>query len=450
LSPSKEREHSLPLHPSHLKGTVRKTQANLTGFAQGGGSATGATTSTGNTYDTDYYAIATSKASGNVAFNSGGSGFVDIKDAGVQASGGTSISGTSMGQVDGLASGYGDIDFFGSSTTSGNGNGVGGFSPSQSSSATGSGAGTGTLNVTGSANFNTRPMEAYMTGYAFGSGTAKTAAGGSATAFNMLNSAGGLGSGMATGTATGVLDSVSTYGVQIDSAATGTFNGIGSGTYGNAPSQPYSNGFVNGNGGGGGTAVVSGALTGYTTYYAAKTDSNANAVFNSTGGGSGFATGQNGGAKGSASGGASGTAAGLMMSDPPTGLTFGDLDFSAMSAANGTGAFLGGFSIPESPGPTGGTGSGSGAVNIFAKTGSGVYNIGVASSSGSAGNFGAGEASGNNIFGVAGGLGSGSSAVNAISGIALYDAVAEGAAAYMGNFGSTGSGIFFINPPNFP
>jgi hypothetical protein len=465
LTLSKERENSLP---SHLKGTARRTQANITGFAQGGGGATGATTSMGKTLDGTYNGIVTSIASGNVIFNSGGAGFVNIRDAGVQASGGTIISGTSLGAVKGSESGYGDVNFFGSSATSGNGNGVGGFSPLQSSSAAGSGSGTGTLNVTGSASLTTGIQEPYMTGYAVGGGTAKTAAGGSATASNMMASAGGIGSGMATGTAASELDTVSTYGVQIDSSAIGAFIGIGSGSYGNVPRQtlPYSNGFVNGNGGGSGTAAVSSKLTGYEVvygayyggyyygpgaYYGERTNSNANAAFKSIGGGSGFARGQNGGADGSASGGASGTAAGMMMSDPVTEKTIGDLSFSAMSAANGIGAFSGGFSIPGLPGPTGGTGSGNGAINIFANSSSGeVDTIGLASSSSSAGNFGAGEASGINIFGEAGGLGSGSNAANAISGIALNDAVAQVTAASTGTFDSTGSGIFFTQLPTFP
>jgi hypothetical protein len=440
---SKERENSLP---SHLKGTVRRTQADITGNAQGGGDATGATTSTGSTFDSGVFGFTTSAANGNFAFESGGSGFVDIKDAGVQASGVARISGTSLGKVDGTYSGYGDTSFTGSSTASGDGNGVGGFSPS---GATGSGSGTGILNVTGSAFFKRDRTNPYSTGFAVGGGTAKTAAEGSATAFNMMASAGGIGSGMSTGSASAVLNAVSTYGVEIDSAATGTFNGIGSGSYGNALSQPYSNGFVNGYGGGGGTAVVNGDLTGFTTYYGQLTNLNADAAFTSTGSGSGFVRGINGGADGSASGGASGNVTGLIMSDLLTSKTFGDLDFSATSAANGLGAFLGGFSISELPGPTGGTGLADGTLNLIAQSGSGKFNIGLVSSSGSGGSFGGGEASGFNVYGEAGGLASGSTAGSAISGITLYDSAGEGTGTSMSNFDGTGSGVFAnpINPP---
>jgi hypothetical protein len=164
-----------------------------------------------------------------------------------------------------------------------------------------------------------------------------TAANGSATAFNMLASTGGLGFGMSTGIATGVLDSRSIYGVQSDSAATGTFNGNGFGKYGNTPSQPYTGGFVNGNGGGGGTAVVNGAVTGDFTYYGDYVDTNGDAAFKSNGGGSGFVKGKNGGADGSATGGASGKAAGIA-TDDVSDQTYRDLDFSVISAANGAGA----------------------------------------------------------------------------------------------------------------
>jgi hypothetical protein len=205
----------------------------------------------------------------------------------------------------------------------------------------------------------------------------------------MMASAGGLGSGMATGTASGVLNADSTYDVQIDSAA--TFNGIGSGNYENAPSQHYSNGFVNGNGSSGGIAVVNGDLTGLDGFLGyGESNSNANVAFNLIGGGSGFAKGQNGGADGSASGGAFGAAAGLIMSDPVRERTYGDLDVSVMSAANGIGAFVGGLSTSGLPGPTGGTGSGDGTLNVVEKTGSGVSNSGLAFISGSAGSIGGG------------------------------------------------------------
>lgn len=375
----------IPKRPLHLKGTVRKTQA---GFASGGGDSTGSTTSTGNTQDnTPADSIISSVASGNFAFTSGGSGFVDTMYGGAQASGSSKISGTSAGNIDGLASGYGQTTFSGSSNAFGDGNAIGVFSPFQSSGANrASGSGTGSLNAAGSGFIELvlpgpvvapQPLEPYKTGYSFGSGTAKTEASGSAIAFNMLASTGGSGFGMAAGTATGVLDSLSIYGLQIDSAATGTFSGSGSGSYGNTPSLPYTSGSVNGNGGGAGKAVVNGAVTGYTLgvndYSGSDVNTNGNAAFNTTGGGSGFVKGKNGGASGSAAGGAFGTVAGVSEDLPATDKTYGATNFGVTSAANGNGIFFGGYSTQELPGPTGGTGSGNGALNILAKTGTGIY-----------------------------------------------------------------------------
>jgi hypothetical protein len=115
---------------------------------------------------------------------------------------------------------------------------------------------------------------------------------------------------------------------------------------------------------------VSGSLSLYGEYV----NTNGEAASNSNGGGSGFVKGKNSSASGSASGGASGPATGIAMGLPPKYKTFNDLDFSVASAANGIGAFIGGYSTPELPGPTGGTGSGNGPLSIFAKSGSGIYN----------------------------------------------------------------------------
>jgi hypothetical protein len=454
LNGSKERENSL--HSHHLKGTARKTQANLAGVAQGFGETTGSTTSTGNTQDNEAVTgFVSSNASGNFAITSKGFGGVNTNYGGADASGGSSTSGSSIGNVKGYESGYGDVTFSGSSTASGDGDAIGSFGGPSQQSPTGavqaSGFGTGTLNVAGSGITGPAtgptliPGQPYKTAYSSGSGTAKTAAGGSATAFNMLASTGGLGSGMTTGTATGVLDSRSIYAVESASTATGTFNGSGLGNYGNTLSQPYTSGFVGNGGGGGGTASVKGAVTGFTSYYAyygEYVNTNGEAAFNSNGGGAGFVKGKNGGADGSGSGGASGTVAGIAMDLPPTDKTIGDLDFSAISAANGVGTFFGGFSTPESPGPTGGTGSGNGALSISANSGGGIYNDGLVTSNGSAGSFGGGEASASNVFGTAVGLGSGSTAGSAKSGLQVLSGAGDGTGTSMGNFGTTGSGVF--------
>jgi hypothetical protein len=450
LNGSRKREDSLH---SHLKGTARKTQANLAGVAQGSGKTTGSTISTGNTQDnTAVIGFSASDASGNFAFTSGASGSVETTYGGANANGGSSISGSSIGKSEGNESGYGDVTFSGSSTASGDGKAMGLFGPLQQSdtgATQASGSGTGTLNVAGSGFTGTaigpalEPGQPYKTAYSSGSGTAKTAAGGSATAFNMLASTSGLGSGMATGTATGVLDSRSIYAVESASTATGTFNGSGFGSYGNTPSQPYTAGSVKGNGGGGGTAAVKGAVTGFPSLYGEYVNTNGQAAFNSNGGGAGFVKGKNGGADGSGSGGASGTVVGIAMDLPPTDKTYGDLDFSATSAVNGGGAFSGGFSTPESPpGPTGGTGSSNGALSIFANSGGGIYNDGLVTSGGSAVSFGGGEASASNVYGKAGGLGSGSTEGSAISGLTVLSGEGDGTGTSMGNFSTFGSGVF--------
>jgi hypothetical protein len=451
---SEEREN--PLH-SYLKGTVRKTQANLAGLAQGGGEATGKTDSTAYTQDNAaVVGFTSSDVSGSFAVTSGGSGFVDTIYGGANANGGSSISGSSNGKVDGYESGYGAVTSSGTSTASGDGNAMGSFGPLESPGATqASGSGTGSLDVSGSGisgpavdGDSVNPGQPYKAAYSTAGGTAKTAAGGSATAFNMLASTGGLGFGMATGTATGVLDSRSIYGVESDSTATGTFDGSGFGSYGNTPSQPYTGGFVKGKGGGGGTAIVKGAVvgSGSQNLYGEYVNTNGEAAFNSDGGGSGFVKGKNSGASGSASGGASGTATGIATDLPPTYKTFGDLDFSVASAANGIGAFFGGYSTPELPGPTGGTGSGSGGLSILANSGSGIYNDGVASSSGSAESFGSGEANASNLFGAAGGFGSGSTAGSAFSDITLLSGVGAGTGTSLGTFAGSGGGSVFLQP----
>jgi hypothetical protein len=89
-----------------------------------------------------------------------------------------------------------------------------------------------------------------------GSGTAKTVAGGNVTAFNDMSSAGGLGSGMSTGTADGTINVSSGYAANSDSASTGSFSGNGSGSYDDASNQPYLGGSVNGNGSGAGQLSV--------------------------------------------------------------------------------------------------------------------------------------------------------------------------------------------------
>jgi hypothetical protein len=378
---------------------------------------------------------------------------VNTKDGGAMASSGSDVSGTSAETIGGstYAGTYGGVFGYtsssGSSTASGKGNSVGGFSPSESSGRTGGyGSGTGTLTAAGSANIQQGMV--YYTGMISGSGTAKTAAGGSATGFNDVASAGGLGSGMATGSANTGINAYSTYGGQTDSAATGDFTGKGSGINGNVPNLPFSGGSVQGEGSGSGTADASGSLLAQ-RYVIVNT--NGDAAFDSKGGGSGFVESTTGSAVGSASGGASGTAMGNTL-DPFYQL-FGDLIFKGSSAAAGNGAFVGGFSTPEVPGATGGAGSGSGTLSV-AGSGSGdsvltafapivLTNDGTAFGAGTAESSGGGQASGSNIFGQAGGLGSGMSSGSADGYIYTYAGESTlGAGTATGIFNSAGSGIF--------
>jgi hypothetical protein len=284
-------------------------------------------------------------------------------------------------------------------------------------------------------------------------GENQNAPGGSSTGFNDLASAGGLGSGSTEASTSGIAGAA-LIAFNGNEAATGTFNGNGSGINGNGVNQPNTGGTVIGSGNGSGTALVGASSYSNQLYLVEPEAFKGDATFKSTGGGSGFVDGTLGTASGSAfggaSGGASGTANGI---GRPRGnglpVTYGSLAFSGSSAANGIGAFIGGFSPSLEDGPTGGSGSGSGSLSV---AGSGraeanqlPFIIGDASGSGTAETFGGGSANVSNIYGEAGGLGSGATTGSASGGFkTLYASVLSGAGTSTGNFDTMGSGSFGV------
>jgi hypothetical protein len=402
---------------------------------------------------------------GNSSFDvkSGGSGFVDTNYGGATGKGESTVSGTSSESVKGIDDNgdyigvYGKSISGGSSVASAAGAFDGKFTPSGAPGDTGGvGSGTGSLKATGSGTVDTtpNPFFSFSIGATSGSGTAQTSAGGSAKGFNDMMTAGGRGSGSAQGNATGAIDGpFQFYGVNADSASTGTFTGIGSGSSGNASNQPYAGGFVNGKGSGAGTAVVNGLLEEAVGGDATKTGGDA--AFQSNGDGAGFVDSTNGGAVGTASADVSGAAAGKIggaiftSRDGSTrDVTIGLISVSGNSVASGEGAFAGGFSPPQASGPTGGSGSATGSLNV-AGAGSGSprfgFLFGTAVGSGIAQTSSGGSASGFNELGSAGGLGSGASqgsANGAIDSSAVRGDTANGAGNVTGTFNNAGSGSF--------
>jgi hypothetical protein len=141
-------------------------------------------------------------------------------------------------------------------------------------------------------------------------------------------------------------------------AATGICSGNGSGiTNGKVSNQPYTDGTTIGSGNGSGTSVVGGSTSANYALYLGPEGINGDAAFKSTGGGSGFVDGSLGSVGGTASAGASGTAQEIIgpgFKNP----TVGDLVFSERSAANGNGAFVGGYSPSLEDGASAANGNG--------------------------------------------------------------------------------------------
>jgi hypothetical protein len=433
----------------------------------GGATVFGSAKNTGQVVSIDTSGGASTLGSSAFDLKSAGSGFVDTIYGGAEGKGTSGVSGTSSELVKGIDNSlfnngeyigvYGESTSGGSSVASAAGAFDGKFTPLGVSGETGGfGSGTGSLKATGSGTVDTTP-DAFIPvsiGATSGSGAAQTSAAGSAKGFNDMTTAGGRGSGSAQGDATGAIDvPIQFFGVNADSASTGAFTGNGSGSAGNGSNQPYAGGFVNGKGSGDGTAVVSGLVEngmGFDT----KTDGDA--AFQSNGDGAGFVDSTNGGAVGTASADVSGAAAGktggVRVDVISRDATVGQLSFSGNSAANGDGAFAGGFSPLQASGPTGGSGSGTGNLNVAA-AGSGSVPFGIvlgtAVGSGKAQTSAGGSASGFNELGTAGGLGSGASqgsanvAINAFRGDA-----ANGAGNVTGTFNNAGSGSFGLPSPS--
>jgi hypothetical protein len=482
-----------------LKGAVRKAQQLPPisgGKVSGGSSVLGSSKNTGKVNSEDYLGMSSSTSLGNSAFDlkSKGSGFVDTIYGGATGQGTSAVSGTSSESIKGnnipaiegsnfpaLVGSFGESTSGGSSVASAAGAFDGQFTPSGVSGETGGfGSGIGSLDVTGSGTVSELSM--YLppsSGVTSGGGTAKTSAGGSAKGFNGLTSAGGRGSGSAQGNATGAIDGpFQVYGVNAGSASTGTFTGIGSGSSGNRSNQPYTGGIVNGKGSGAGTAAVNGLVEFAVRTPFGPTKTGGDAAFKSNGDGAGFVDSTNGSALGSASAAVSGAAAGNTGGVPVEYVdftnninvfdaTFGQLSISGNSAANGEGAFAGGFSAPQASGPTGGSGSGTGSLNV-AGAGSGSTAIdytndpngyvvpflfGTAVGSGKAQTTAGGSASGFNDLGSAGGLGSGASQGSANGAINSSapggDPASSGAGNVTGTFNNAGSGSFGLPSSSF-
>jgi hypothetical protein len=452
----------------------------------GGGTVFGSAKNSGQVVSTDYYITGATTTLGSSSFDlkSGGSGFVDTIYGGAEGTGMSGVSGTSSELVKGTYNPsfrgnyvgvYGESTSGGSSAASAAGAFDGKFTSLGVSGETGGfGSGTGSLKVTGSGTVDATPdYRPFNYGATSGGGTAQTSGGGSATGFNGLTAAGGRGSGSAQGNATGAIDGPKQYygSVNIDSASTGTFTGIGTGSSGNDSIQPYSGGFVNGKGSGAGTAVVNGLVESGIQFV---TKTGGDAAFQSNGVGAGFVDSTNGGAAGTASADVSGAAAGktgglsIVMPlapsvvDPGSVVAYGRFSVSGNAAANGEGAFAGGFTPLQASGPTGGSGSGTGRINVAgAGSGAGIGMagsttftrffplLGTAVGSGTAQTSSGGSASGFNDLGSAGGLGSGGSQGSANGAISAYLVNStSGAANTTGTFNNAGSGSFGLPSPS--
>jgi hypothetical protein len=243
------------------------------------------------------------------------------------------------------------------------------------------------------------------------------------------------------------------------------------------------------------TGVGSAQTRGEECFNVAVADASGSGEFIITSGSSGFADTMFGSATGSAAGGGTGSQGGnvaIMMGGA------GTLAFDGTTTSSGTGDFGAGFSpvqfntvvtevpgspipetfgspkkggssggftpptfvttvIPVSTGPTGGFGSGSGALDIastttgtlIAETTTGL-STGTGSSGGEATSFGGGMGSGTTFLGTAGGLGSGAATgAGATAGNTKNDQVGgifAGASDATGNFGNQGSGNFGGRP----
>jgi hypothetical protein len=223
---------------------VRKVQQSPVPFGGtviGASDVSGASTSQGQAEVPTALGGASSNGSGNFGFESGASGFVDTKDGGAVGSGSSGVSGTSTATItdttvnDQLL--IGELTSSGSSQASAASAFEGEFSPFGSSGDTGgSGSGNGSLNAAGMASFI--PTVVVEGKYICTIGTADTSAGGSATGFNALTSAGGQGSASAKGSTNSVVDGYDGATANVNGVATGTFTGNGSGTDGNIPNRP--------------------------------------------------------------------------------------------------------------------------------------------------------------------------------------------------------------------
>jgi hypothetical protein len=424
------------------------------GKVSGGGSVSGFATSMGEqVMQTFIYAASTSRGDSNFDFKSEGSGNVNTLYGGAKGNGGSAVSGTSSQSLGSSALPLGPAFFAtgtsgGSSVASAAGAFDGAFAPSGSSDETGgSGSGAGSFTVASAGRGSNPTPTYYFVGMLSGSGTAQTVAGGSATAFNDVTSAGGRGSGSAAGNTAGTIVAISAgQAASSDTSSTGDFTGNGSGSYGTGSNRPDEGGTVNGKGSGSGTALVAGIV-----------DENAfdglninnNADFNSNGVGSGFVDSANGGAVGSASADVSGTATGQVLTlGARGGNDVIDLSFGGSAMSNGDGTFVGGFSPTQSSGQTGGSGSGKGSINVAGVAASPDGNddakVTTVIGSATAETVAGGSATGFNDLGAAGGLGSGAtqgSANGAITGN-LDGGVVSGAGTATGIFSTDGSGSF--------
>jgi hypothetical protein len=251
----------------------------------------------------------------------------------------------------------------------------------------------------------------------------------------------------------------------------------------------FSGGIASGTSTGGGTATGTGSAAVATN--TGITDASGNGEFTITSGSSGFVDTVYGSANGSSAAGGTGMQAGTASAM----LGVGTISFDGNTASSGIGGFGAGFSpvqfntvvteipgsaipatsgspkkggttgggvspptfvttvVPVSTGPTGGFGSGSGALNVESTTTGtlkgGVTTIGTGSSGGAATNFGGGMGSASNIFGTAGGLGSGAGTGGAAAtGNTKFDTtngIFTGTGGATGNFNNQGSGIFGTN-----
>jgi hypothetical protein len=444
-----------PLIRPELRGSPvsnnRKAQEFAGGNVQGDSETSGFTTNEGQAASPTNY-ISTSTGNGSFDIKSGSAGFVDTTNGGAEGNAASGVSGTSSGKiadavVNGDPSARGDFTVNSGSAADGKGSFIGGYSPDESANPTGGfGSGSGSAGVETSSAI--KPIGALSTkGRTSNSAEAKSFGGGSSTGFNNLASAGGAGSGSAEGSASDIVASYMVVTFNGNEAATATFSGNGSGINGKIPNQPYTGGTVIGSGKGSGTAIVGGSSFSNIQNAPVLEGITGDAAFKSNGSGSGFVDGTLGNANGSASGGASGAASGSMQAVANN--LRGELTFSGSSASNGNGAVVSGFSPSLDAGPTGGSGSGNGSLNV-AGSGSTIpfyIALGETSGSGTAETFGGGSGSGSNTFGEAGGAGSGATtgSASASGGAEVYAGgimQGTGASTSTGNFESAGSGSF--------